>query len=111
MGFETPQFNKKEPTMEKVNINKDNSIHEDMNAMLDKAVASGERGHFSNGEVTLMGRLEKDGEVYKMVNVERYMNKGNRQWVQGGSAEEVKFRPEEVKALNTKHVGFYLEKK
>ncbi|HEV7423990.1 MAG TPA: hypothetical protein VGO21_02245 [Candidatus Paceibacterota bacterium] len=83
-------------------------------AGLDRAVASRERGHLVVGKLTLMGQLQKVGDSFRMVNVERFLdrseNQNQQQWTQQPYPGTIEFNPEEVKFLKTKFSGFYLEK-
>jgi hypothetical protein len=83
---------------------------ENMTGYLDRAIEKRERGHIIIPGVAILGgvSLTKEGDVYKVSHVERYMKDGN--WVQRPYPEAVEFRAEEVKALSTKHTGFYLER-
>lgn len=93
-----------------------NSSLENMKIGLDRIISNREMGHFTIGNLTLQGGLKKVGDLYEVDGVERFIERdetsGRTQpWIQGNNPETIKFKPEEVEAIKTKHAGFWLKKK
>lgn len=87
-----------------------------MKAGLDKQVSSKESISFMSNNLILNGFLEKDGDSYKIVHVQRFLKteegqgNHNKPWTQGEYPEVVTFLPNEVKSRTSHSSSLVLEK-
>ncbi len=93
-----------------------NSSPENMKTGLDRIISGRELGHFTIGELTLRAGLKKDGDSYVVDGTERFIERDGKSgrtqpWTKGDYPEIIRFKPEEVEFLNTRHSGFWLKKK